>query len=472
MVIEISQETFDDAVKENVEILGLGEEEAVEEAVKQFEAQGVDLSKIIKDQMSKQQYEEITAAVQKVEQLQKTKGDVDNINKALDDLRLECDKGIQYKIAAGKAEAYHILLNTYEAFSDKTVKINALKTLLSLMTKQPDLLDDRGVAFIINNLKVQPQDVEIQKLILKWAKECCVMHEKNRQKIYDSHIVDVIKNQLDDLTPVEIIRETLSVFRALVLDDDVRVEFGRAHEHARVIASETLCSIMNLLTRFRGEEQLNLDIIVTLTALMVRAEFCKKVEDAGGLELIKTVMETFCNSGRIIRQSFKLIKALAGNDECKAHMPKKGYVSILRDSINASMDSAQTVTAGLSAVAALTLRSPENSKQFFDEGIPEVIVTAMKKHDSDKAVQKTASWAIRNMVSRSKYQSAKFIEIGAEEALRNDLKNFKEIEYDVKAALRDLGCKVNLKEEWTGKGGALTNRNAKRDNENDNEYED
>jgi len=43
-------------------------------------------------------------------------------------------------------------------------------------------------------------------------------------------------------------RETLSVCRGLVLDDDVRVEFGRAHEHARVIASETLCPIMALLS--------------------------------------------------------------------------------------------------------------------------------------------------------------------------------------------------------------------------------
>lgn len=39
MVLEISQDTFNDAVQENIEILGLSEEEAIEEAVKQFEAQ-------------------------------------------------------------------------------------------------------------------------------------------------------------------------------------------------------------------------------------------------------------------------------------------------------------------------------------------------------------------------------------------------------------------------------------------------
>lgn len=60
------------------------------------------------------------------------------------------------------------------------------------------------------------------------------------------------------------------------------------------------------------------------------------------------------------------------------------------------------------------------------------------------------------MVSRSKYQTSKFLELGIEEVLQEDLAKFKDIEYDIKAALRDLGCKVTLKEEWTGKGGALT----------------
>lgn len=39
MVLQISQDTFNNAVKENIELLGLTEEEAVDETVKQFEAQ-------------------------------------------------------------------------------------------------------------------------------------------------------------------------------------------------------------------------------------------------------------------------------------------------------------------------------------------------------------------------------------------------------------------------------------------------
>lgn len=43
MVLTITQETFNDAVRENVDVLGMSFEEALEETIKQFEAQVVEL---------------------------------------------------------------------------------------------------------------------------------------------------------------------------------------------------------------------------------------------------------------------------------------------------------------------------------------------------------------------------------------------------------------------------------------------
>lgn len=51
----------------------------------------------------------------------------------------------------------------------------------------------------------------------------------------------------DTETPVPVLRTVCAVLRALVLDDDVRVEFGKAHEHARIIAVDTLGLITDLL---------------------------------------------------------------------------------------------------------------------------------------------------------------------------------------------------------------------------------
>lgn len=38
------------------------------------------------------------------------------------------------------------------------------------------------------------------------------------------------------------------MFRYLILDDDIRIEFGKAHDHARIIAAEVLVEITTLLT--------------------------------------------------------------------------------------------------------------------------------------------------------------------------------------------------------------------------------
>lgn len=43
------------------------------------------------------------------------------------------------------------------------------------------------------------------------------------------------------------LKETCSLFRHLILDDDVRIEFSKAHDHARAIAAEVLIELTHLL---------------------------------------------------------------------------------------------------------------------------------------------------------------------------------------------------------------------------------
>lgn len=44
---------------------------------------------------------------------------------------------------------------------------------------------------------------------------------------------------------------------------------------------------------FKTDEPLVSDLMITLSSLLVRNEFCTKVEDASGLEIIKDVLITF-----------------------------------------------------------------------------------------------------------------------------------------------------------------------------------
>lgn len=81
----------------------------------------------------------------------------------------------------------------------------------------------------------------------------------------------------------------------------------------------------------------------------------------------------------------------------------------------------------------------------------------MKSYPNSLNVIQQATWAIRNMSVRNQQESREFIAHGIEDLLNNALKTHGDnSENDIKAALRDLGLKVNLKEQWTGKGRALS----------------
>nr|XP_022911760.1 armadillo repeat-containing protein 6 homolog [Onthophagus taurus] len=462
MDLVITQDCYEEIVHQNMSDFELSQEDAIKETIEQLKSQGVDLSNIITDMATNNEdlSPELQEALISLKCLVQKHAEPSYITGQLDIIQAECKKGLQYQVYAGKLDTYPLLMEILQNYESDNVVINScFTTLIKLMDKQPDLLDDVGIQMIIKYLD-KSGNQDIMSLVLKWTKVCCIMHEQNRQSIFNAEILGRLKTRLNEAN-ANLLRDILAVLRALVLDDDVRVDFGKAHEHARVIASDTLCAIMRLLEKFKTEELFVMDLLLTISTLLVRTEFCKKVEDAGGLPLVKYAMEQFPANEKIIRYSLKVLKALAGNDECKAHIIQFGFSLTIVECLERNNKNASTATFALACIAALTLRCPENSKAFYDHGAPNAIVDVMKLHRDNEAVQKHSSWAIRNMVSRSRYQNEKFLSLGVEEILKANLKTFPKSEYDTKAALRDLGCDVNFKEEWTGKGGKITTQNNK-----------
>lgn len=111
-------------------------------------------------------------------------------------------------------------------------------------------------------------------------------------------------------------KETCAVFRHMILDDDVRVEFSKAHDHARAIASDVLAELTELLpgslildmkSQFSKDPNSSIfefavhehnknvlnELILAIAALTVRHEFCVTVEEAGGLKFLLSAMVRF-----------------------------------------------------------------------------------------------------------------------------------------------------------------------------------
>lgn len=53
--------------------------------------------------------------------------------------------------------------------------------------------------------------------------------------------------------------------------------------------------------------------------------------------------------------------------------------------------------------------------------------------------------------------TSNFLKLGAEECLRDILKDHGDCEFEANVALRLLGCEVECKELWTGEGKGITN---------------
>lgn len=100
----ISQETFDDVVKENIVEFTMDVEEAKKETIEQFEAQGINLANIIKD-LSINEATGRPILNETIDQLKEisfeTSLNGDEIPKLLDTLIQECAKSVPHRVVNG-----------------------------------------------------------------------------------------------------------------------------------------------------------------------------------------------------------------------------------------------------------------------------------------------------------------------------------------------------------------------------------
>lgn len=74
--------------------------------------------------------------------------------------------------------------------------------------------------------------------------------------------------------------------------------------------------------------------MLTIASLCVRNEFCLVVEEADGLKYIVDIMKDHISSSKLIKEAFKLLRALAGNDTVKLHLMQQGISPIIEDALD------------------------------------------------------------------------------------------------------------------------------------------
>ncbi|XP_076152120.1 armadillo repeat-containing protein 6 isoform X1 [Alosa pseudoharengus] len=463
----ITQETFDAVVRENIDDFEMDADDALKEAIEQFESQGVDLSNIVKavpnssDNNSGDQTHEVLQVLESLRLATLAPSLPADITEDLTRFTKQCSLGFAQRHLAAQKDAYPTILSCCLKLLDNDTAAlpSALSALSSLTDGQPDLLDEQGRNFLVKALDEHKEDPNLTCLGVRTVRHCCLKHEQNRQDLVKAGVLARLTGAITrHVGRAEVVREACAALRMMMFDDDVRVPFGHAHEHAKMIVLEH--SGLKIIIQAAKEHPQNTPVLselcATLSRLAVRNEFCQDIVDLGGLKFMIDLLADSLDSKELVRQVFSAIKAIAGNDDVKDGVVDAGCVELIVMAMNRHMSNAQVCDQGCAALCVVALRKPKNCKVIMENGGALAALQAMRTHPGVVNVQKQSCMLLRNLVSRNRDFNQPILEMGAEALIRQALASHQDCGDVGRAALRDLGCPVELRELWTGQKGSLS----------------
>ncbi|XP_012596888.2 armadillo repeat-containing protein 6 [Microcebus murinus] len=461
----ITQETFDAAVLENIEEFAMGPEEAVKEAVEQFESQGVDLRNIVKmaPKVSADGLQEPAHGIlQALDDLQESVA-CSRPQEALAHLTRFCDQCKQDKACrflAAQKGAYPIILSAWKlaAAGDQALLLQALNALSALTDGQPDLLDAQGLQMLVATLAQHAGAADLTCSGIRCVRHACLRHERNRQGLVEAGVLPLLTGAIARHgRHADVVREACWALRIMTFDDDIRVPFGHAHDHAKMIVQENrgLKVLIEAARAFPDNPGVLSELCSTLSRLAVRNEFCQEIVDLGGLGVLVALLANCNDHQDLVKQVLSALRAIAGNDDVKDAIVRAGGTESIVATMTQHLASPQVCEQSCAALCVLALRKPENSRVIMEGGGALAALQAMRAHPQEAGVQKQACMLIRNLVARSQAFSKPILELGAEALITQARAAHRDCEDVAKAALRDLGCRVELQELWTGQKGDL-----------------
>ena len=265
-------------------------------------------------------------------------------------------------------------------------------------------------------------------------------------------------------------------------DDGAEAEAEATSSSSNSAADERLASSALAALRVMAVNDEIVQTMVALGVLPIATEALRRgaaSDAADGDDRVRERKQRFASA------ALGLLRNLCGNDEIKTNLclgssssaandrsSKSATSSVLPHVIRAMevFPSAALVQEhACGALAAMALRRPANARAILDADGPRLVIAAMRRHDGNVSVQRQGALAIRNIVSRllrdlgggddsgintaeagsigddmkSSIRDA-FLELGAEDVLRNNAGRHQGSVDEAYAALRDLGCRVSL----------------------------
>lgn len=152
----------------------------------------------------------------------------------------QCSLGFAQRYLAAQKDAYPVILSLCKrSVEQQEALLAALSAFAALTDGQPDLLDSDGQRLLLDVLSKYKADSSVTRVAVCTVRHCCVKHEQNRQNLVKGGVVPLLTCAITQHNQrAELVKEISAALRVLTFDDDVRVAFGQAHEHAKIIVLE------------------------------------------------------------------------------------------------------------------------------------------------------------------------------------------------------------------------------------------
>lgn len=356
---KVSQEYFDQIVQENINDFEMNEEEAIDDAVNQLKSQNCDLSTLctFPQQERKDLVDSLTKMSSILSSANLTESQTETVQTYLRIIKEKFDKDISFRCFATKTKSNPSVVESFTRFLNdmdlKTHDIKLIELVLqafqSYITQQSDVLSKDDLKLLINltDEKFFGSEQKLLDTLLKLINAACQMNESNRQTFVENGLCEnLMKIFINHKKSNQIICDTCQLIRSLLLDDDLRVEFGHSHEHAKFIASRLNGLDILLQAGLCTENELSEDtlasIMLTLSKLAVRNEFCQEICDKGGLEFVlKCIDEKYLKNMSLLKSALSLLKSICNNDQVRREATKLNGVELIKQVVYKYMANVQ-----------------------------------------------------------------------------------------------------------------------------------
>jgi len=450
---------------------GMSREEAVEDARKQFELQGVNLSNIATTLSCVDQDEvPLVVAIREFTDKVNSKENMaaqEVLVKIWELLKSSSDPN-ESKTIAGNAGLLHSIFSALGAEDLSEEQAIVMFECLAFLiqghpTNQEVLKGPRhvvygwkceGVEAIMQAMRKLPGRADVQLKGFKLCTIAALKCEPIKAAIADRGGLEMLKAALRDLSDsAPLMAEVGSCIHALATADDLSSIASKAFDTARDIHKlEMLPLIYEAFRKHKEDPDVVRELVYGLKAVSIQEDIVKSVLDEGEVELIKDGLRRHMKHANLVSRCLLFFANLAENDKAKTELCQGDVLPLIVEAMHLHARNAFAVRCGFAVFASMALRMPENTDRIIEHGGDKILLEGMRVHPKSPEVNRYAMIAIRNIVVRRPEVAPVFLEEGAEELIKRARDTHLKCADAAFDCLRDLGCEYGGLGDKAGKG--------------------